>query len=278
MMKKLTRIVLFAVCVGTGSAAEVGMREYVNPRFGFALRYPEPLVAGPERPDGSGSDFQTPDGRFRIEVYAKPVGSGSEYLNNRFNKELEWFGRAVTYKVKKPTWYVVSGINADGTEFYSKGYTNGSVLTSFRISYPHAEHQTFDRWVTRIEKNFVPSESAGSRTTAQPANTAPRPPAAPSRNTGSLGAVAPVPAVAPAAPAPVANTAAAVPPTHSAAQAAPPNLKAGKPKYPVGKPVPNKPGFVLSPYSSKEEHIDVRGFPPGTEVKDPYSGKIFLVP
>jgi len=47
--------------------------------------------------------------------------------------------------------------------------------------------------------------------------------------------------------------------------------------YPYGKPVPGQPGFVMSPYSSTG-YVDVRGFPPGTEVKDPYTGKIFLVP
>ena len=39
-----------------------------------------------------------------------------------------------------------------------------------------------------------------------------------------------------------------------------------------------KPGFVFSPYDQYKGYIDVRGFPPGTEVKDPYSGKSFLVP
>ena len=45
-----------------------------------------------------------------------------------------------------------------------------------------------------------------------------------------------------------------------------------------GKQVPGKPGFVTSPFSPYSGYIDVRGFPPGTEVKDPYSGKSFLVP
>jgi hypothetical protein len=47
---------------------------------------------------------------------------------------------------------------------------------------------------------------------------------------------------------------------------------------PFGVPVPGKLGFVVSPYQPTAGYIDVRGFPAGTEVKDPYTGKIFLVP
>jgi len=45
-----------------------------------------------------------------------------------------------------------------------------------------------------------------------------------------------------------------------------------------GVPVPGKKGFVTSPYSPDSGYIDVRGFQPGTPVKDPYSGKIILTP
>jgi len=41
--------------------------------------------------------------------------------------------------------------------------------------------------------------------------------------------------------------------------------------------IPGHPGFVSSPFGAYGR-IDVRGFPPGTEVRDPYTSKIFIVP
>ncbi len=47
--------------------------------------------------------------------------------------------------------------------------------------------------------------------------------------------------------------------------------------YPTASAVEGKPGFVKSPFGGSGI-VDVRGYPPGTEVKDPYTGKVFLVP
>ena len=57
-----------------------------------------------------------------------------------------------------------------------------------------------------------------------------------------------------------------------------PPTKKPRSDLPYGIPVPNKPGLVTSPYAPKLGYVDVHGFPSGTEVKDPYTGKIFLTP
>jgi hypothetical protein len=53
-------------------------------------------------------------------------------------------------------------------------------------------------------------------------------------------------------------------------------VKAGLP-YAV--PVPGRKGMVTSPYLPEDgKYIDVTDFPSGSMVKDPYTGKFFLVP
>ena len=82
------------------------------------------------------------------------------------------------------------------------------------------------------------------------------------------------PPVPPPTPTPTATT--SQPPVRPAS--APPQDRKSKRDIPYAIPVPNKPGFVTSPYSPRSGYVDVRGFPSGTEVKDPYSGKTFLTP
>ena len=61
------------------------------------------------------------------------------------------------------------------------------------------------------------------------------------------------------------------------ASAAPP-ARGGKRDSPYAIPVPGKQGLVTSPFAPDAGYVDVRLFSPGTEVKDPYSGKVFRTP
>ena len=49
-------------------------------------------------------------------------------------------------------------------------------------------------------------------------------------------------------------------------------------KIPYAKPVPGKPGYVYSPFDPNGGYVDVTGYAAGSKAKDPYSGKIFIVP
>lgn len=106
---------------------------------------------------------------------------------------------------------------------------------------------------------------------------APRDPSQPQAPlTNPDGTISTPPPVDPSVPQPpvVNNT----PPPDTAPPPSPKPLPQPKAELPVGIKVPNKPGFVYSPYDKTAGIVDVTGFAPGTKVKCPYTNKVFLVP
>ena len=94
----------------------------------------------------------------------------------------------------------------------------------------------------------------------------------PSSRESNAAEAAPSPLAEPSKPAKEEKTT----PTVLPASAAP--AEKAKGDMPYGIPVPGQKGMVTSPYLSEGNYIDVSAFAPGSAVKDPYTGKIFLVP
>ena len=67
-------------------------------------------------------------------------------------------------------------------------------------------------------------------------------------------------------------------PAPTGSPSAEPGLDKDGKTYPYGVSVPGKPGFVTSPYAPAAGYVDVQGFARGADVRDPYTGKRFLVP
>ena len=123
---------------------------------------------------------------------------------------------------------------------------------------------------------------AHPRSTPAPRKTPPKrssakKPNEPAPSPGMSPGAPPAPPVSTPTPPPPQRTPMPVPPVVRSAAMVPP-AKRSRRDLPYGIPVPNKPGFVTSPYAPKAGYVDVRGFPGGTEVNDPYTGKVFLTP
>jgi hypothetical protein len=57
-----------------------------------------------------------------------------------------------------------------------------------------------------------------------------------------------------------------------------PRTSSARLDFPTAKEVPDKPGYVVSPFDASGRYVDVSGYASGSKVKDPWTDKIFIVP
>jgi hypothetical protein len=143
-----------------------------------------------------------------------------------------------------------------------------SIFTPFSAS-EVAKAGPFEDFFKSIRNSFAhpapkPRPPQPHRNTRKQSNEAPPSDAADASNSQTSRSPTPVPA----------------PPNRSNVRVAKATAtrKNQKGDLPYGIPVPGKQGLVTSPFSPDSGYIDVRSFPPGTEVRDPYTGKSFLTP
>ena len=57
-----------------------------------------------------------------------------------------------------------------------------------------------------------------------------------------------------------------------------PRTSSAQVEFPTAKAVPDKPGYVVSPFDAGGRYVDISGYASGSKVKDPWTDKIFIVP
>jgi hypothetical protein len=161
----------FAAAVGR--AEEELWKNCSTPTTGYVLQVPTSLVRSSD-PGVTGCTYQSQDGEFTVEAAEQ---TDNQPLDSRMQKEIELLKGTVTDQKKGDNWFALTGVTSDGTEYYRLHYTNGAQWVSLRITYPRSKAKQYDKWVTRIDKAFVPfSKTAGNETQQTSASAAPSPP------------------------------------------------------------------------------------------------------
>jgi len=113
----------------------------------------------------------------------------------------------------------------------------------------------------------------------QPQSTRPQPTKAPHATRRSTSRAAPAAASTPSAVAQPSQPAKEEESTDTGRPVSAADIEKAKADLPYGIPVPGRKGMVTSPYTPDEgKYVDVTDFASGSVVKDPYTGKFFLVP
>jgi hypothetical protein len=243
---------------------------FSHPVLGFEVPVPPNVNALGKPESASTVRFVSDDGRFAMTVHGAVTSGYSPWvLESNWKQVLKLPGRYLSSHRKAGSWFEVSGFDRNGTEFYQKCIVEGNKVAMLTLTYPHSRAHEFNSRVSAIQQRFrivpppVPARAPGSE----------------SPNPSELVNVTPPPKRHKRQPAEVSATFTDAEnlvleeKTTTTNSPAPPT----EPPPPYGVRVEGKPGFIYTPYGSKQM-VDVVDLSRGTKVRCPFTDRIFRVP
>lgn len=150
---KICIFVLLILSLTAAYAQHPDYQVYSNTRFGYIVEYPSNLlIAQGEADNGDGQVFRSKDGRCEMLVYAG-YNALNETLKEVYRKEIAKHSK-VTYRLLKPKFFVVSGIDADRV-FYHKIIYRSGIFYTLQITYPVSEKALYDRVTAKVSESFT---------------------------------------------------------------------------------------------------------------------------
>lgn len=140
------------------------LTRYCNARYSFCIQYPRSFQAQGESANGDGQVFRSQDGQAEVRAYG---ALEVEDLRGNLMQEyaLVTGDLRVSYKVVKPDWFIVSGIDKDGNISYRKTvrkkirYMGDEtpatwVYQTLMVTYPETQQKLYDGYCHVIAKSL----------------------------------------------------------------------------------------------------------------------------
>ncbi len=135
----------------------------------------------------NGVVYRRPDGAVTLQLTSLPAAQAFDDLFERLRQDGP--GRKVTYRLKRPDWFVISG-EEGGRRFYTRLAQGPAAIRGYTFRYPVDQAASLDRIMIAIANSFEPFP--GTDVAANPARVGTPPAgAAPGATPGSTPGAAP---------------------------------------------------------------------------------------
>lgn len=135
-------------------------KSYLNPRFNYAVHFPDWMQPLPEAENSDGRKFIDKKGKLEFIVYghsifATPDGTATDIKETFDEQKSRWLkdGYTISYERRGKSFFALSG-KSKKSVFYQKGIIDSAAVKFLEFNYPLSAAKEMDPTVAKISKSF----------------------------------------------------------------------------------------------------------------------------